>query len=382
MPRALCLALTLFLLPLGPASAGAPADRGANAALKYWQAFATLPTLTKADQTNISEALTGIPDAHAREIVGKANYSLQMMLRGAALRRCDWGIDYEDGAYTLFPYAPAARTLCNLACLRARLRFAEGRNAEAVEDLVGAMKLGRHVSRDGIFILVLLGYAIEHRALETLAADLPRLNKDELKALKGRLDALPPFESQAEALRYEEKGFLDWFVRKVRAAKSKESLLVLLADLFDHGEHGGAAPGKGRAVLEACGGTATGVLKAAEETRSSYQRMAKKLDLLPEQFDKEYQREVKKQAANPLFKHIFPALEKVRAAKARADIRRALLMAAIAVRQGGQDALKAHPDPIGGESFEYVARDGGFELRSRSRVEGRPVTLTIGRAGK
>src|SRR5262249_30911279 len=38
MPRALCLALTLVVLPPGYASADAP-DLGANAALSYWQAF-------------------------------------------------------------------------------------------------------------------------------------------------------------------------------------------------------------------------------------------------------------------------------------------------------------------------------------------------------
>src|SRR5262249_35644276 len=59
MPRALCLALTLLVLPLGYASADAPPDLGANAALKYWQAFATLPKLTEAEQTKLTaECLT------------------------------------------------------------------------------------------------------------------------------------------------------------------------------------------------------------------------------------------------------------------------------------------------------------------------------------
>src|SRR5262249_5445131 len=49
MPRALYLGMTVLLLPSGPAPAGAPPGPDANAALKYWQAFTTLPRLTAAE---------------------------------------------------------------------------------------------------------------------------------------------------------------------------------------------------------------------------------------------------------------------------------------------------------------------------------------------
>ena len=39
MLRALCLAMILLGVPLREASADGPPDLGANAALKYWQAF-------------------------------------------------------------------------------------------------------------------------------------------------------------------------------------------------------------------------------------------------------------------------------------------------------------------------------------------------------
>jgi len=71
-----------------------------------------------------------------------------MLHRGAALRHCDWGISYEDGIYALLPRAPAARVLTCLACLRARLRFEAGQYSEAIDDLIAAMTLGRHVSLD------------------------------------------------------------------------------------------------------------------------------------------------------------------------------------------------------------------------------------------
>jgi hypothetical protein len=60
--------------------------------------------------------------------------------------------------------------------------------------------------------------------------------------------------------------------------------------------------------------------------------------------------------------------EKVRLAHARIAVRRALLAAALAVRLDGRDALKDHPDPVIGGPFEYVASEGGFELRSKWTV--------------
>jgi hypothetical protein len=384
MLRALCLAMTLVVVP-GPASADAGPEPGANAALKYWQAFATLPKFTDAEGQKLNaECLTMPLDAQARDLVTKADYALQLMRRGAALRHCDWGVSYEDGVYVRLPHGPAARMVSCLACLRARLRFEEGRSAEAVEDLVAAMTLGRHISQTGTFIMLLVGYAIEHRAGEALALHLPKLNAEAVKDLKTRLGALPPAMSLAAALDSEEKCYLDWFVRKVKEAKDKESLLALLTPLVGREPEGKArnAEEKGRAFLQECGGTAEGVLKFAEETRPSYALLAKKLDLPPEQFEKELEREKGKRAGNPVFNVFFPALQNVRRQQARVEVRRALLAAALAVQLDGRDALKKHPDPVVGGPFDYVAFPGGFELRSKLKgTDGKPVALTVGRRG-
>src|SRR5262249_33669257 len=137
-----------------------------------------------------------------------------------------------------------------------------------------------------------------------------------------------------------------------------------------------------RAFLRECGGTAEGIVKYAEEARPYYDRLAKKMELPPEQFEKEVEREAKEQAGNPVFKLFFPALIQCRHAQAPALPRAALLSAALAVRRDGPDALKKHPDPVGGRPFEYVPFEGGFELRSKFKVEDKPLSLTVGRRGK
>ena len=234
MLRALSLAMTILLLPLGSASADAPSDLGANAALKYWQAFAQLPTLTEAEQHKLSaECLTMPLDAHAREMVSSAAYALRMMHSGASLPRCDWAIDWKDeGIEALLPQLSAGRALSSLACLRARLRFQEGRTAEAIDDLVDALTLGRHVSLDGSLIGILVSYAIEGRVSETLALNLTKLDAKTIQDLKSRLGALPQAGTPTAGLvPFEEKTSLDWSIRKVKEAKDKESLVAFLSPL-------------------------------------------------------------------------------------------------------------------------------------------------------
>src|SRR6516165_4491504 len=213
MLRSLCLATAILALPSGHASAEAPSDLGANAALKYWQAFATLPKFTDAEQTRLmSEHLTMPLDARAREVVSKAEYALRMMHHGAMLPRCDWGIDWEaDGIEVLLPQMGAARVLSSLACLRARIRFEEGRRAEALDDLVAAIRMGRQVSRDGSLIGVLVGYSIDARMGEAIALVLPELDPETIRDLKTRLAALPEGGNPAAGLLACEEKTLEWF---------------------------------------------------------------------------------------------------------------------------------------------------------------------------
>ena len=68
------------------------------------------------------------------------------------------------------------------------------------------------------------------------------------------------------------------------------------------------SPEKGRALFKECGGTAAGVLEFADQTRRCYARMATNLDLPLDQFEKEWDQEVTRQAGNQVFRWVFPAL--------------------------------------------------------------------------
>jgi hypothetical protein len=323
-------------------------------------------------------------DAQARERVTRAAYALRMMRRGAALPRCDWASGFEPGIEISYSRGDGARVLSALACLRARLRFEDGHGAEAVDDVAAALAMARHVSRDGTLDGLWAGHDVERRMGETIARYLPGLDAPTIRELRKRLDGLPPPGSVATATLRMEETMLDWIVGEVQEAKDRESLLAFLSQLCgsrsDPPEKNRA---RGRAFLEECGGTARGVLECAGRMRPHAAPLATGLDLPPDRAAKAFEREKRELAGNPVFGVFAPVLDNVRSRQARAEVRRALLAAALAVALHGRDALKDHPDPVAGGPFDYMALDGGFELRSKWNPDpSEPLVLTAGRRGK
>ena len=175
-------------------------ERCTRAAL---QAFATLPRFTDAESKN-AEALTTPVDDLTRKILADAEYSLRMMHYGAAEPRCDWGISYQEGVFTRLPHAEASRVMSSLVCLRARTRFESGQSSEAIDDIVAGMILSRRCSLTGTNVMLLCGYAVEHRMIEALALLIPKLDPKMIPDLKKRLANLPEGSTPAVAVMAEE----------------------------------------------------------------------------------------------------------------------------------------------------------------------------------
>src|SRR5258708_7672601 len=78
--------------------AAAKPDLNANAALKYWRGFASLPKLDKDEQDKIiREAATMPLTPRVKEIVTLSESSLHELHNGAAVPDCAWGLTQEDG---------------------------------------------------------------------------------------------------------------------------------------------------------------------------------------------------------------------------------------------------------------------------------------------
>jgi hypothetical protein len=384
MVRRLCLLVTAIAFS-GSGLARADGDLGTNAALKYWQAFATLPKLTDGEEKAVVREANTMPlDAHVQELVKSAAYSLRLMHVGATVRPCDWSIVWkQEGSGTLLPQLSAARVLSALAVLRARISFDDGSAQAAVDDCVAALALARQVSLDGSLIGLVTGYGIEAHVSEALASGLPKLDAKALEELKGRLTALPSGSRPALAMMDAELNYVDWLASKAKATSDAAELQKLIIDqglVPETKEERGI--GKARALVEACGGTPAGFVQRLDEMRNAFATVAKLLDLPLGKAEREIDLATKSLQANPVFEYTFPSALPCRRAQARTDVRRALLIAAVEIQLKGRDALKEHLDPVMGVPFEMTPFDGGFELSSTWVQKPVPISLTVGKRAK
>ena len=370
----------LFVVPLvglalgAPASAQTPARGDANAALKYWTAFGLLPALDK-DQEKLLQEWDKVPlDAAALKVIDQSKNSLVYLHRGAALPKCDWAPDYEDGMRLLLPHLAKARTLAGLAALRARHRFEQGDPKAGVADVVALLRLARHVETDPIMINQLVGYVIQDVALRAAAPHLPAA-KAALPDLAAALDRLPASPTVAQMLEQERQNFLGWIVREMKAAEANKpgSWKDVWVEVTGGLGEDAAAAAKAAGSLDAA-------VKLIESATPVYAELGKLSERPWKEFDAGFAKLVKKaQAENPVIGSILPSADKVAAAKRRADARLAMFKAAVAVVQGGPDKVKEHRDPFGDGPFEYAATAGGFELKSRLVFKDQPVTLVVGK---
>jgi hypothetical protein len=366
------LLVTLGAVALASARPPAQPDLAANASLKYWQAFAQLPPRDDAQQKRLADWRTTPLDDAARKLAGESDKSFLYLRRGAALPRCDWSLDYEDGVGLLLPHLDKARTLTLFACLRARIALDDGRPADGLDDVLAAIRLGRHVA-DPIMVCLLVDLSIESNAADALALLLPKLDGHALKRVADQLDALPAAATLDQTLVTEREHFVGWGIRRLK-------------DLERAG--GGGMRAKVRALLGSedandiislvDDASAARLIHALEALQPFLEEQRRLVALPRDQFLAQWPALQAKQSANTPAKVMLPAVAKVLDARDRGRARMELLKAAVAVARDGQGALANHPDPFGKGPFQYAARPHGFELRSALTLDGKPVTLTVG----
>jgi hypothetical protein len=339
---------------------GQPTPKGnTNAAIKYWQAFGLMPTPTKDQETILHDWEKVSLDAAAQKLIDQSKNSLDYLHRATKLDKCDWGLDYDDGIRMLLPHAGKARTLAQLAALRARSEFEKGDTKAGVADVVTILNLARHVQTDPMPIDQLVAYAIEAMAYQAAAPYLPA--------------AKPALGELAAAVDRPTAG--EWLGRELRAADKRKpgSWRDVWAELF--------APNEGWPGLKVPETSSVDeALKPLEGLPALYDQLAKLSELAPKEFDAKYPEWLAKATADsPTAAAILPVLDKIMAAHRRAAVRLALFRTAVAVVQGGPDKVKESKDPSGDGPFEYKATDGGFELKSKLTIKDQPVTLVVGK---
>jgi hypothetical protein len=377
--------LTVMLARISVAAAPVPhaqGENGANAALKYWMAFALLPKvdedqeklLSQWNKAGVDTIYLKVPlDAASKELIEGFRNSRAYMLEGAKIDRCDWGLDYSQGIRLLMPHLVKARTLTSLAALDARYEFAQGHWQAGAEDVIALLKLARHLEIEPMMIQQLVAYGIERTAIEAAAPFLPELKTIVPAMAAGILDAPDAVTLEQMVLKEKEIGPL-WLVQELKQAERRKpgSWSDVWRGLFPPPE----GPEK---VDIRPSGTVDENIRLLEDVAIQYDELAKLTALPWEQFNARYVQFVEEgKASNRLFNLLVPAAGKFVLAQQRHHTQRSLFRAALAVVQGGPDKLKAFDDPFGKGSFEYHAVDGGFELKSSFRYQDKPVTLKVG----
>jgi hypothetical protein len=347
------------------------AGLGQNAALRYWQAFAIFPKLDEREQKLLAEPSAG---ADAAKLAESGENALLYLHRGAAIGPCDWGLHREDGPYLLLPHLAKGRDLARLAALRARLDFAAGNNARAVDTAADAIVMGRHLSTDLTAIVsYLVQLAGERTAIDALASNLAGVDAETLKRLEARLAALPPGGSLEACMVVERESFLDWAVTRLRQMKDqdlwKEKVLTPMSSPESANDV--------EAIIAAAGGTREGMIRQFEELRPYYQELETILRLPRDQFRSKFSEVQRRAEGNPVARAVLPSMEKVYDRDAAGRTRLTMLKAAVAVARGGADRARDFKD-AGGAPLEYAATADGFELRSKLVDDDKPVVLKIG----
>jgi len=264
------LLLNQFIL--SSTSAGADDAPRRNAALNYWQAFAFMPSLSReVDNTSTIQGIVRPVDQKLVQVIRQSESALQLFHRGAKLSHCDWQLDLrKNGFETWLPHLDKAHPFIRFPLLRARYRFEQGRDIEAIDDIIATMALSRHVTRDGTVQGFERGYIMEETTIFVVAAYLPEMSSEALDTLAARLSSLPQRTPLRESILNERKS-LEWIIAKVEESDQKR-LQELCRSLT-------GSDAKADALLKTSGG-AKGLVKLAVEMRPLYEEAAL-LPLLP-----------------------------------------------------------------------------------------------------
>ena len=220
----------ICLLPLLVAAAmtnasGQTGLANINPALLYYQAFLVAPTPMSYEDAVYPYSKEGVEQklpARFDEIV--ARYDNQFKLVRQAARStvpCDWGIDFSEGPATLVAHMARAKGVALASRLRVRWKLEQDRQADARDDLVATVALGRNLTRDGTSYSVGNQIAIEGSACTTVAENFGRFSPETLKQVVDGLDAAPSRGTVAGSILSNNKIFLDWRIERI--AKLQEA---------------------------------------------------------------------------------------------------------------------------------------------------------------
>jgi hypothetical protein len=170
----------------------------ANAALRYWMAFAVLRD-PPADQATanllerVAEGSAPWDEAQLGKILDANREAIEIMARASMLTSCDWGIEYDLGPNAPIPHLAKARVLGRLAVLGGIRLAATGQSSQAVDAWLVGVRFSQHVAQGGSLISLLSAQRVLIPTLRALTGAVSRgtLDAVQRKKIETAIRALP-----------------------------------------------------------------------------------------------------------------------------------------------------------------------------------------------
>jgi hypothetical protein len=301
-----------------------------NAALKYWQAFAALPTFSSAQEKIIDEWYKAPIDREAKKLIESSKNSLLFLHRGTRRAYCNWDLDHDDGPQLQFSHLRKALILGKLTALRARAGFERGDKDSAVKDAMALFVLSRHIGSDGYLMSLLTESGLEEMGIRVLAPQLPNLGDAQLKQVTSRFKGLPPEGSLSVAIRKEKEMTVAWLLRRLKGPNKGTT------GGNDLPEHLGSKESIGSLIKwfeKLDGPRRERSLKALAELASCYDELSKSVALPRNEFETQFSKILEKIKSNPFNKLFLPNPKSIVEQDNRRLARLALFKTAIGVAE-------------------------------------------------
>jgi hypothetical protein len=386
---ALVVAGTLAGTVAGLSAADVDFRTDINPALLYFQAYQNMPQLSEADSKHLFENWTGGAwpdrlDQRARDLLKQYDNSFKGLQRARFSKvHCDWGYDLSDGPEALLPGLAPAKRLAQTARFRTMAALDADRFDAALEDLAGALALGRNLSRDRILISALVQIAVENILSSVVMENYYRLSAEQLDQLVAVFDSAPARGTIAETIPTEDNAFYQCIRRNVEgsiaASGGDNELFWGKFEAYwnplatDPEANRGPEPSAAKA-REAAGGRTDELLKLMNEMPVYYAETARVMALPYPEYKEQAPRFFARidESANPFIQQFFRVFKNVRPKEFSAMVRMEMVRAAAAYKRGGVEAMKAVRDPLIGGAFEFSrvefeGVDRGFRLKSKER---------------
>lgn len=369
-----------------------------NAAVIYWQAFAMMPTLEGDAKTKYEAAVknqSGPIDSSISAIVSRFDAALRDLNRARSVSACDWNLDYDAGFETLLPHLSKARTLAQAGLLRARMRFGAGKVDDALSDVMSVMKLARDCSNSPLLISMLVDSSIEKMAADVLAANLAKLNSEQLASLSVSLKTLAATPSLADCIRFESSLYGDWLdkilnteAKKVNDPKAGGQVFEALFKRLNPGGDQTPEAVQRRKLLEKA--TVADVRESVRLLRADYSELSRISGLPTAErivalaafrtvIDQASKSNKQEDALRVLSYISLPAISKIATSEEQLQVRRQLLFMAVELQRSGPDAIKDAKIP-GHGPVEYRKTNDGVELVCKPLSADKPEVLRINNA--